>query len=76
MRSHEPDQPTSPSQPASPNAKPPLRYRLNPCDYERHPKLERLGELITKLGSECRCCSGARVLGALVIGFALGALLL
>ena len=59
-----------------PSEKTPLRYRINPCDFERFPSLDRLGDFLAVFGSHCKCCSGARVLGAFALGIALGAWLL
>jgi hypothetical protein len=50
-------------------------YRANPCDYMAHDWLKPVGKFLTALGSECRCCSGARVLGALVVGLVVGRML-
>lgn len=61
----------------APSSEPtPLKYKINPCDYERYKFLAPIGDFVAWFGSDCKCCSGARVLGAAIIGFVLGALIL
>lgn len=55
----------------------PWRYLLNPCDIDRFPWLAPIGDFFAFFGSDCRCCSGARVLFAAaaagLTGFLIGA---
>ena len=53
----------------------PFKYKINPCDYERYKVLAPIGDFVALFGSDCKCCSGARVLAAAIIGFVLGALI-
>lgn len=61
--------------------KTPLKYLLNPCDYDRHRGLTALGDGAAKLwnlftaGTECPCCLGFRLLSAIAVAFGLGALI-
>lgn len=51
-----------------------LRYKLNPCDYEHYTWLtpaQKVFEFFS-MGTECKCCLGARIAAALVIGFLIG----
>lgn len=50
-------------------------HRLNPCDICRPQSIARLGDALAKLATDCPCCNGLRILGALAVGLALGALL-
>jgi hypothetical protein len=50
-------------------------WRYNPCDAWAADWLKPVGKFLTALGSECRCCSGARVLCALIVGLGIGGLL-
>lgn len=62
----------------SPSENAPLRYRINPCDIDHFDvltPLQRFFELFSA-GTDCKCCLGARIFLALVLGFALGALVL
>lgn len=43
-------------------------YKANPCDVDAAGPLKALGEALAVLGSHCKCCSGTRVLVALVAG--------
>lgn len=43
-------------------------YKANPCDVGSSRHLAGIAWAITGLGSHCRCCSGARVLLAFVLG--------
>lgn len=58
--------------------KTPLKYLLNPCDYDRHRGLTALGDGVAKVwnlftaGTECPCCLGFRLLSALLIAGAAG----
>lgn len=49
---------------------------LNPCDMDSHPALAPIGNFFAWLASDCPCCSGARIAGAAVLGFVIGAVLL
>lgn len=52
----------------------PLRYRINPCDidhYESLAPVQRFFEFFSK-GTDCKCCLGARVFFALVVGLVIG----
>jgi hypothetical protein len=42
-------------------------YRANPCDRDGSRYLKPLNDYFTALGSECRCCSGARVAAAVAL---------
>lgn len=42
-------------------------YRANPCDVDGSRYLKPLSDYFTALGSDCRCCSGARV--AIAVAF-------
>jgi hypothetical protein len=50
-------------------------YAGNPCDAWASDWLKPVGKFLTALGSECQCCSGARVLCALIAGLVVGGLL-
>ena len=60
--------------------KTPLKFMLNPCDVERHPSLAPIGDALASLydrftaGTDCPCCLGARLAGALIAAATLGAL--
>lgn len=43
-------------------------HRANPCDLGTVRALRPVGRAIARLGSDCRCCSGARVLGVAICG--------
>lgn len=43
-------------------------YRANPCDVDTHRALKPLGRTLARFGSHCPCCSGARVVGAAILG--------
>jgi hypothetical protein len=47
--------------------------KLNPCDRED----SRVGRALAFLteGTDCRCCIGARIVLALIVGSAVGALI-
>lgn len=47
--------------------------KLNPCDRDDS-RLGRALALLTE-GTDCRCCIGARIVLALVVGVGLGAVL-
>lgn len=52
----------------------PLKYRLNPCDFEHYEVLmpmQKFFELFSK-GTDCKCCLGARVFFGFVIGAVIG----
>lgn len=51
----------------------PLWRRLNPCDLARFDWLARIGDAVAHLTPECACCAGFRMIGALLLGVALGA---
>ena len=51
-----------------------LRHKLNPCDYEHYNWLtpaQKFFELLS-WGTDCKCCLGARIAAALVIGYTIG----
>lgn len=54
--------------------KTPLKYRLNPCDIDRLPKLKPLGGFFALFayGTDCTCCLGARIAAAFSIGIIIG----
>jgi hypothetical protein len=39
-------------------------YKANPCDAWASPLLRPLGRAVARLASDCRCCSGARLVTA------------
>lgn len=52
----------------------PFKYRINPCDIDHYAALapvQRFFEFFSK-GTDCKCCLGARVFFALVVGIVLG----
>ncbi|KMQ97340.1 trna -lysidine synthetase [Lasius niger] len=57
----------------------PWAHLLNPCDIDAYPCLVRAGKYMAKgwslfiYGADCPCCLAARLIGALVAAFALGA---
>lgn len=56
------------------NADVPLKYRINPCDIDHYyflTPVQRFFEFFSK-GTDCKCCLGARVFMALVVGLVLG----
>lgn len=53
-----------------------MNPKYNPCDQDSHPALAPIGNFFAKFSSGCPCCDGARILGALIAGFAFGAALL
>ena len=59
----------------------PLKYLLNPCDFERLPVLAPVGDALASLyaaftaNTDCPCCLGGRLVGVAVAGVATGALL-
>lgn len=46
--------------------------KINPCDRDDS-RIGRALALLTE-GTDCRCCIGARIVGALLVGLALGVL--
>ena len=58
-----------------------LIHALNPCDYDRYRGLNAVGDSVAWLwnkftaGTDCPCCLGFRMLGAIGAAFALGALI-
>lgn len=51
-----------------------MMHKVNPCDYEHAVVLKPIMKLFTALtyGTDCRCCLGARMVFALLIGFVIG----
>lgn len=47
-------------------------HRMNPCDIDAYKWLSRVQSVFEFFGTDCRCCSGARVLAALLVGLATG----
>jgi len=45
----------------------PVLHKSNPCDMDSHPKLKPLGRAFASLAVDCRCCSGARTMFAVVV---------
>ena len=62
----------------TPSETAPLRYRINPCDIDHFEALTPLQSFFEffSAGTDCKCCLGARIFMALVVGFILGALVL
>lgn len=58
-----------------------LRYRLNPCDIDRDPKLARIGDALAWVwekftaGTDCPCCLGTRLVVSHALAFGLAYLL-
>lgn len=58
--------------------KTPLKYLLNPCDYDRFRGLSPLGDGVAKVwnlftaGTDCPCCLGFRLFGALLVAGGIG----
>lgn len=54
----------------------PLRYRLNPCDYERYRVLAPIGDALAVIwetftaGTDCPCCLGTRLFLAVAVSAA------
>lgn len=51
-----------------------LKFLLNPCDIDRHPSLQPVGDWLASWASHCPCCNSARVLIAGSLGFGAGLL--
>lgn len=45
----------------------PAAYIANPCDVGSTPALLSLGRAMSRLAVDCRCCSGARTMFAVVV---------
>lgn len=51
-----------------------LIHKINPCDFEHYPWLtpaQRFFEIFSA-GTDCKCCLGARIFAALVVGYLVG----
>lgn len=55
-----------------------LRHQLNPCDYDRYRGLSAFGDGVAKVwnlftaGTDCPCCLGFRLFGALLLAGGIG----
>jgi hypothetical protein len=43
-------------------------YRINPCDADAFAAIKPFGRVIARLATQCQCCSGFRVLFAMLAG--------
>lgn len=52
-------------------------YKINPCDADSFPFVQRLYKPLAFFasGTECKCCLGSRVVLAAVLGLAIGILI-